>query len=61
MSFSSEYFIFIFLKGKGPNIWDTFVRKPGAIFHNDTGDVATDSYHKYPEDVNLLRSLKVIS
>lgn len=45
--------------GKGPNIWDTFVRQPGAIYNDDTGDVATDSYHKYPEDINLLRALKV--
>ena len=47
------------ISGKGENIWDTFVRVPDAIYNNDTGDIATDSYHKYPEDINLLRSLKV--
>jgi beta-glucosidase len=28
--------------GRGPSIWDTFVRKPGAIFHGETGDVTVD-------------------
>ena len=37
--------------GKGKNIWDDFVRIPGTIKNNDTGDVADDFYHKYPEDI----------
>nr|ATP16791.1 multidomain GH1 [Lyrodus pedicellatus] len=45
--------------GKGPNIWDTFTHEGGNIKQNDTGDIATDSYHKYPEDINLLRALGV--
>ena len=47
------------LTDKGLSIWDTMVRTPGKIVNNDTGDVATDSYHKYPEDINLLRAMKV--
>ena len=43
--------------GKGPSIWDTFCRKPGAISTGETGDVACDHYHRYREDVALLRDL----
>jgi beta-glucosidase len=43
--------------GKGPSIWDTFSHTPGKVFHGDTGDVACDSYHRYPEDIELLRRL----
>jgi beta-glucosidase len=43
--------------GRGPSIWDTFVRVPGNIQHGDTGDIACDSYHRYREDVALLASL----
>ena len=45
--------------GRGLSIWDTFSHTPGNIRNNDTGDVACDSYHRYGEDINLLRSLKV--
>ncbi len=30
--------------GKGPSIWDTFVRQPGKILHGDTGDIACNAY-----------------
>ena len=45
--------------GRGPSIWDTFSHTPGTTFHGDTGDVATDSYHRYPEDITMLRRLGV--
>ncbi|CAH1796856.1 unnamed protein product [Owenia fusiformis] len=45
--------------GKGVNIWDTFCHEGGHVENNDTGDVACDSYHKYPEDVKLLKDLGV--
>ena len=48
------------LIGRGVSIWDTFSHTPGNIRNNDTGDLACKSYHKYGEDVNLLRSLKVL-
>jgi beta-glucosidase len=44
---------------RGPSIWDTFSHTPGKTFHGDTGDVATDSYHRYPEDIAMLRRLGV--
>lgn len=46
--------------GKGPNIWDTVSHyDPDPIKNNDTGDVACDSYHKYKEDVALMKELGV--
>ncbi|XP_060064598.1 uncharacterized protein LOC132544951 [Ylistrum balloti] len=44
--------------GKGPSIWDTFSHQ-GHVDNNDTGDVACDSYHKYLDDVQLLKNMKV--
>lgn len=46
--------------GKGVNIWDTFTHTSGKIWGNNTGDVACDSYHKYKEDVKLLKSLGML-
>jgi beta-glucosidase len=43
--------------GKGPSIWDTFSRRPGAISTGETGDVACDHYHRWPEDVALMGRL----
>lgn len=43
--------------GRGMSIWDTFSRQPGKVFNMDNGDVACDSYHRYDEDVALLKQL----
>ncbi|MFL5642588.1 MAG: GH1 family beta-glucosidase [Chloroflexota bacterium] len=43
--------------GRGPSIWDTFSRKPGAIADGTTGDIACDHYHRYPDDVRLMADL----
>ena len=40
--------------GRGPSIWDTFCRTPGKVLGGDTGDVAVDHYHRFPEDVALM-------
>ncbi|WP_439658803.1 GH1 family beta-glucosidase [Lentzea sp. HUAS TT2] len=45
--------------GRGPSIWDTFARVPGAVASGDTGDVAADHYHRWAEDVRLLVDLGV--
>jgi len=45
--------------GRKPSIWDTFSHTPGKTFQGDTGDVADDSYHRYKEDVQLLKNLGV--
>ena len=43
--------------GRGPSIWDTFVRMPGAVSDQSTGDVACDHYHRYKEDVQSMKAL----
>jgi beta-glucosidase len=43
--------------GKGPSIWDTYAHTPGNIAHGDTGDVANDHYHRYQEDVALMKDI----
>src|SRR5512140_2567186 len=43
--------------GKGESIWDRFAHTPGKITNGDTGDVACDHYHRWPEDIALMRQL----
>ncbi len=43
--------------GKGPSVWDMLCRQEGRIFEGHTGDVACNHYHRYREDVALMRSL----
>ena len=43
--------------GKGESIWDRFSHTPGKIINGDTGDVACDHYHRYPEDIALMRQI----
>lgn len=43
--------------GKGPSIWDTFTHKPGMIANAETGDVAVDHFHRYKEDVAIMKQL----
>jgi len=45
--------------GKGKSIWDVFANVPGHIADARTGDVACDHYHRYREDVSLMKSLNV--
>ncbi|HEY6802846.1 MAG TPA: family 1 glycosylhydrolase, partial [Pyrinomonadaceae bacterium] len=47
--------------GRGPSIWDTFSHTPGKVVENATGDIADDHYHRYKEDVQLMKSLGVKS
>ncbi|THA57867.1 GH1 family beta-glucosidase [Streptomyces sp. A1136] len=43
--------------GRAPSIWDTFTRVPGAIDNGHTGDTACDHYHRWREDIALMREL----
>ena len=43
--------------GRGESVWDMFCRRPGAVWDGHTGDVACDHYHRYAEDVGLMRQL----
>ena len=43
--------------GKGESIWDRFSHTPGKIANGDTGDVACDHYHRWREDVALMKEM----
>src|SRR6201990_718814 len=43
--------------GRGPSIWDTFAHTPGKIADQTNADRANDHYHRYKEDVGLIKSL----
>ncbi|HET7595758.1 MAG TPA: family 1 glycosylhydrolase, partial [Burkholderiales bacterium] len=43
--------------GAGPSIWQRFAHTPGMTHDGDTGDVACDHYHRYRDDIALMRSL----
>ncbi len=43
--------------GRGPTIWDTFSHTPGKVANGDTGDVADDFYHRYPEDIAMMKEM----
>src|SRR5687767_3499741 len=43
--------------GRGPSVWDMYCRKPDAVWHGHNGDVACDHYHRYAEDVGLMREM----
>ncbi len=43
--------------GKGESIWDRFCHTPGRIARGDTGDVACDHYHRWHQDVGLMKEL----
>ncbi|MER5297402.1 family 1 glycosylhydrolase, partial [Streptomyces pharetrae] len=45
--------------GRTPSIWDTYARTPGRVRNGDTGDIATDHYHRWREDVALMAELGV--
>jgi len=43
--------------GRSPSIWDVQSHTPGRTRDGHTGDVAVDHYHRFREDVGLMRSL----
>lgn len=45
--------------GKGLSIWDTFSNKPGNIAHDENGNKACDHYHRYREDISLMKNLGI--
>jgi beta-glucosidase len=47
--------------GKGESIWDRFSHTPGKIKNGDTGDVACDSYHRWREDIALMKAMNLNS
>lgn len=47
--------------GRGPSSWDAFTALPGRVVNGDTGAIACDHYHRYPEDIRLMQNLGVDS
>ncbi|MBX3063750.1 MAG: beta-glucosidase [Anaerolineae bacterium] len=45
--------------GRGESIWDRFAATPGKTHNGDSGAVADDHYHRYPEDIALMKDLGV--
>ncbi|GAA0659011.1 GH1 family beta-glucosidase [Kitasatospora atroaurantiaca] len=45
--------------GRGASVWDTFTAKPGTVRDGHTGEVACDHYHRWPEDIALMRELGI--
>ena len=43
--------------GAGPSIWHRFSHTPGRTLRGETGDVACDQYHRFADDVALMREL----
>ncbi len=43
--------------GRGLSVWDMFCRQPGRVHGGHTGDVACDHYHRWKEDVSLMRQM----
>ncbi|MBN1943567.1 MAG: beta-glucosidase [Phycisphaerae bacterium] len=45
--------------GKGLSIWDMKCRQPGLVFENQTGEITCDHYHRYKEDVKIMKDLGI--
>ncbi|MEU6818911.1 GH1 family beta-glucosidase [Streptomyces sp. NPDC046860] len=45
--------------GRSPSIWDTFSHTPGRVDGDDNGDTACDHYHRWRDDIGLMRRLGV--
>ncbi|WCJ42049.1 beta glucosidase 43 [Euphorbia peplus] len=43
--------------GRGPSIWDEFIKTPGTIANNGTAEVSVDQYHRYKEDIDIMHRL----
>ncbi len=45
------------IDGKGASVWDTFAHTDGKVWQGHTGDVACDHYHRYKEDVAMMKQI----
>lgn len=43
--------------GRGSSIWDAFSQTPGKVRNGDTGTIACDHYHRWPDDIGLMRDI----
>ncbi|XLT60580.1 hypothetical protein HN873_053184, partial [Arachis hypogaea] len=59
-SSSYQYEGAAFVGGRTPSIWDTFTHNfPGKIADRSNGDVAIDEYHRYKEDVMIMKDMNM--
>jgi beta-glucosidase len=47
------------IDGKGLNVWDVFCQRPGTVYNCHSGDIACDHYHRYKEDVALMKQIRL--
>jgi beta-glucosidase/6-phospho-beta-glucosidase/beta-galactosidase len=45
--------------GKGKSIWDVFSHLPGHVYKDENGDIASDHYHRWHDDVDLIKALNL--
>jgi len=45
--------------GRSPSIWDTFSHTAGKVARGDNGDIACDHYHRWPQDIAIMKRLGV--
>lgn len=45
--------------GRGPSTWDTFCEEPGRVINGDSGAVACDHYHRWQDDIGLMKELNL--
>jgi len=45
--------------GKGESIWDRFSRTPGKVQDGDRGGIACDFYHRYQDDIKLMKAISL--
>lgn len=43
--------------GKGMHIWDVYTKEPGRVYGGHTGDTACDHYHRFREDVKIMKEI----
>lgn len=44
-------------EGKGEHIWDIYVKESGHIFGDHTGETACDHYHRFREDIKIMKEI----
>lgn len=47
--------------GRGPSIWDTFCDTPGKVANGDNGEIACDHYHRFEEDIAIMKEMGIKS
>lgn len=45
--------------GRGVSIWDVYTHEPGRVFDGHTGDTACEHYHRFKDDVRLMKEIGI--